>query len=59
MDEFDVFEMVVKSWNERFGKDGGTVILALAVANDDLVIAKVNILDAQAQAFHEAQSASI
>ena len=38
---------------------GGAVILAFTVADDDGVITEVNILDAQAQTFHKAQTASV
>ncbi len=52
-------QVKLKIRDEGFRQNGGTVIFALTVTDDDLAVPKVNILDSQAQAFHEPQAATI
>jgi hypothetical protein len=41
---------------KAFGKGSGAVIFAFAVADDDLAIGKVDVFDAEAHTFHEAEA---
>ena len=43
----------------EFGEDGDAVIVAFAVAHNNLMVVEINVFDAQAHTFHEAESASI
>ncbi len=44
---------------ERGGKHRDAVLLALAVADEDLVAGEVEVLDAQAQRFHEPEARAV
>lgn len=48
-----------KRLDERSGEHGHPIFLALRVANDNLPILKVQILDAQAQAFEQAKATAV
>ena len=41
---------------DAVGERDGAILLAFRVANDDLMTGKINVLDAQAQAFHQPES---
>ena len=41
------------------GEDGDAIFGAFAIADDNLVLGKIDILDAQTQTFHEAKAAAI
>ena len=53
------FEVRLQMRDQRIGEHGEAVFFAFAVADDDLVVTEVNILDAQTQTFHEAQAAAV
>ena len=59
VDEVYLFEMQAEGFDERIGQDGEAIVLPFSVADDDLVVVEVDIFDAQAQGFHDAQSASV
>jgi hypothetical protein len=43
--------------NERIGQDGESVVFALAISHNNLMVVKVNVFYAQAHTFHDTQSA--
>nr|WP_288090700.1 hypothetical protein [Roseiflexus sp.] len=59
VDALDGLDLTLEVGDEGVGEDGDAVVFAFAVADDDLVVAKVDVFDAQAEAFHQAQSASV
>ena len=56
---FDLIEMQAQGFEQTIGEHGDTVIFALAVADDDLVIGEVKVLDTQAQDFHTCTCAAL
>ena len=56
---FDSLKLDAKRFAQEVGEDGEAVILAFAVADDDLPVVKVEVFDAQAQDFHETESAPV
>ena len=56
---FDVAQVKAQRFNDGIREDGNAVIFAFAVADDDGVVVEVNVFDAQAHAFHNAQSAAV
>lgn len=59
VDALDGSDLALEVGDEGVGEEGDAVVFAFAVADDDLVVAKVYVFDAEADAFHEAQSASV
>ena len=59
MDDGDGFDLFLESRDEGIWQDGDAVVFALAVADDDGMVAEVDIFDAQADAFHQAQAAAV
>jgi len=59
MDALDGLNLALEGGDEGIGEDGGAVVFAFAVTDNDLTTAEVYVLDAQAQAFHEPQSAAV
>jgi hypothetical protein len=59
VDEGDVFDLGLEGGDDGFREDGGAVVFTFAIADDDLAITEVNVFDAQAETFHEAESASV
>lgn len=55
----DVLKVAVQRSDEGGWKRGDAVSAAFAIANDDLVVGEVYVFDAEAQAFHDAQAATI
>ncbi len=53
------FEMEAQRFEEDVGKHGDTVVFTLAITYNDLTIAEVQVFDAQAHDFHQAQSAAV
>lgn len=45
--------------DDGVGEHGDAVVVALAVADDDLMVVEVYILDAQAHGFHDAQTTAV
>ena len=52
MNERDDFDLRVKRGDDRVGQDGDAVVFAFSVADNDLMIAEINVFDAQAETFH-------
>lgn len=59
MEGFDVLQDVFEVRGNSIGQDGEAVVVALAAADDDLMVFEVDVPDSEAQAFHQSQSASI
>jgi hypothetical protein len=59
MDGLDLFEVVLKRSRERQEKHGDPVCSAPAVTKKNLVAGKIDILNPQAQAFHQAKLRSV
>lgn len=55
----DLFEMKAQGFEQSVRKHGDAVVFAFAIADDNLAIGKIEILDAQAHDFHQAQSTAI
>jgi len=56
---FDSGQVRLKRLAQLVGQHGDAVFHAFAFADDDLALGKVEVFDSQANAFHEAQTASI
>lgn len=52
-------EVLAHGRNDAIGEHGDAVVSAFSVVDNDAVILKVNVFDAEAQALHEAESAAI
>lgn len=52
-------EMKAQGFEQNIRKHGDAVVLPLAIAHDNLVIGKVEVLDPQAHDFHQAQTATV
>ena len=59
MEDFDAGEVFAQRSFESFGQEGDAVFIALAVANEDLVEVEIDVLDAEAEALHEAESSAV
>jgi len=55
----DAGQVFAQGRDEAFGEHGDAVFFAFAIANDDAVLFEVYILDAQTQAFDEAQAGAV
>jgi hypothetical protein len=56
---FDAGEVFAQGRFENFRQEGDAVFIAFAVADDDLVEVEIDILDAEAEAFHEAEAGAV
>ena len=59
VEDADVGEMGFERGAESFGEEGESVFVSFAAAHDDLSAVEVNVFDAEAAAFEEAQSAAV
>ena len=59
VDALNGLYLPLEGWDEGIGEYGEAVVLAFAVADDDVAVAEVDIFDAEADAFHEAQAAAV
>lgn len=57
--EPDVAQVASERGDDGFGQDGGAILEAFGLADDDLPVSEVEIFEAQADAFHEAQAAAV
>lgn len=55
----DLLEVETQGLEQEIRKHGDAVILPFAIADDDLVTGKIQVLDTQAHDFHETQSAAV
>jgi len=55
----DLLKMFLEGFDQRLGQDGNVVLLAFAVADGDSAVSQVQVLDAQAEAFHQAQTTAV
>jgi hypothetical protein len=51
--------MDLQKRDQRIRQDGEAVVFSLTIPHKNLMVAKVDILDAQTKTFHKAQSAAI
>jgi len=56
---FHPLEVLRQGLFHRHGQDGDVVPLPFVIAHDDLALFEIQVLDPQAQAFHEAQAAAV
>jgi len=59
VDALDGFDLPAQVGDEGGGQDGGAVVFAFSVADEDLAVAEVDVFDAQAHTFHQAQAAAV
>lgn len=59
VDDFYSFYLQFEMGDERVWEDGEAVVFAFSVTDDDLAVAEVYVFDAEAEAFHEAQSGAV
>ncbi len=56
---FCLGEVLTYRRNDAVGEHGDAVVAAFSIIDNDAVIFKINILDAEAQTFHEAEAAAV
>jgi len=49
MDEGDDFDLFLEGWYEGIRQDGDAVVFPFSIADEDGVVAKINVFDAQAE----------
>ena len=59
MKGFDELDLVFEGLDDAVGEHGDAVVAAFSVVDDDAVVLKVYVFDAEAEAFHDAQSAAV
>jgi len=59
VEEANAFDLALQVGDDGFGQRDNAVFFALAIADGDALVLKVNILDSQADAFHEAQAGAV
>ncbi len=55
----DPFEVVLEGGVEAGGEDREAFVVSLGFSDEDLVVVEIQILDPQAQAFHQPQAAAV
>jgi hypothetical protein len=55
----DAFEVILEGSVETGGENREALVVAFRFADEDLVVLEIEVLDAQAEAFHEAQAAAV
>lgn len=56
---FHVLQDLFEFGDQALGQDGEAVVVPFSAADDDLAVFKVEVFDAQAEAFHDAESRSV
>ncbi len=59
VDTLDDLDLGLEGRDEGIREDGDAVVFAFAIADEDGVVAKINVFDAQAETFHEAQAGAV
>lgn len=59
MKEADAFDLAAQVRDDGVGEGGDAVLFAFAIADGEGFVFKVDVFDAQAQTFHEAQAGAI
>lgn len=59
VDLLDAGEVFAQGWEEAIGEHGEAVFFAFAFANDDAALFEIQVFDAQAQAFDDAQAGAV
>jgi len=55
----DLRNVQAQRWKDTIGKHGDAIIAAFAIIDEDAVIFEVDVFDAQAQTFHQPQTAAV
>jgi hypothetical protein len=55
----DLHQLKAERFREYIGEHGDTVIFALAITHNDLMVGEVKILDPQAHYFHQTEPTAI
>jgi len=59
MEQADAFDLKAQGGDDRFGEGDDAILFAFAIPHGDRFVFKIHILDAQADAFHQAQAGAI
>lgn len=59
VDGFCLGEVFAHGGDDAVGEHGDAVVAAFSVVDDDAVVFKVDVFDAEPQTFHEAESAAV
>ena len=59
VNERHALEVQVEVGDERVGEDGDAVVFAFSVADQNLIVAEVNILNSKPKTFHEAKPGTV
>ena len=59
VDIFDMLQMFLQERQEGLREYGHPILAAFAIPHDDLALLEVDVLDAQAEAFHQPQAAAV
>ena len=59
VEALDGLYLALEGGDEGVGEDGGAVVLPFSVADGDDAVAEVDVFDAQADAFHEAEAGAV
>lgn len=59
VDHLDPLEVFLEGEDEAIGKDGDAVLHSLAIVDGDKVLVEVEVLNTEADAFHEAESGAV
>lgn len=56
---FHILEHLFEFGDDAFGEDGEAVVVAFSAADDDLAVVEVEVFDAQAHTFHDAEPGAV
>lgn len=59
VEELDAFDVLSEGGDHAVGQHGDSVVASFSVVDKDAVVVEVYVFDAQAEAFHEAESGSV
>jgi hypothetical protein len=55
----DPGDLTLQGFQQRPWQEGHAVLLPLAVVDDEVVLAEIDVLDPEAEAFHEPQTGAV
>ncbi len=55
----DAGDLILQGFRQRPWQEGHAVLLPLAVADDEVVLAEIDVLDPEAEAFHQPQTGAV
>jgi hypothetical protein len=56
METAHLVDLALERFAQGMGQGNGPILLAFAIANDDLVPGQINVFDPEPKAFHESQA---